>query len=53
MADRICDSCGKKKGIKGGKICQGNHFICKDCVYSGIVFVNEKTACPICNKPLR
>jgi hypothetical protein len=30
MAERECAVNGKKKSISGGKICEKNHFICKD-----------------------
>lgn len=54
MSKRICSQCGKEKEIKGGKVCEKGHFICKDCVYegSGIIFTYEKSKCPICNKNL-
>ena len=53
MAERICDACGKKRDVSGGKTCEKGHFICKDCVYSGVVIIDEKKYCPICKKPLR
>jgi hypothetical protein len=53
MSERICDSCGKKKDVGGGKSCEKGHFICKACVYSGVIFISEKASCPICKKPLR
>jgi len=46
MPNRICDSCGKKKDVYGGKICEKGHFICKSCGYT-------RSTCPICGKPLR
>jgi rubrerythrin len=53
MAQRICSVCGKKKEISGGKICEKDHFVCMDDVYSGVIFIDEKKSCPICGKPLR
>jgi lipopolysaccharide biosynthesis regulator YciM len=53
MATRTCDSCGKMKDIAGGKTCEKGHFICKGCIYSGVVIISEKAHCPICKKPLR
>jgi len=53
MAQRTCDACGKMKDIGGGRTCVNSHFICKDCVYSGVIFVSDKKSCPICKKPLR
>lgn len=53
MAERVCDACGKKRDVSGGKTCEQGHFICKECVYSGIVFISERSYCPICKKPLR
>jgi len=53
MAERLCDVCGKKKNMEGGKTCQKSHFICKDCVYSGVILISEKKYCPIDKTPLR
>lgn len=53
MPERICDSCGKKRSVQGGKTCERGHFICKSCVYSGVILISEKKACPVCRKPLR
>ncbi|MDD3427852.1 MAG: hypothetical protein PHR42_02795 [Caldisericia bacterium] len=56
MAERICDCCGKKKDVEGGKTCENGHFICKSCVYELIGFLGigpVRTTCPICHKPLR
>ena len=53
MARRICSACGEEHNVSGGKICEKDHFICKDCVYSGVIFISEKAHCPICKKPLR
>jgi hypothetical protein len=52
MSERICDACGKKKNVAGGKTCEKGHFICQSCV-SGGVFGSPKTQCPVCKKPLR
>jgi hypothetical protein len=53
MARRGCDVCGKDKEVSGGKICEKGHFICKECVYSGVIFISERATCPICKKPLK
>lgn len=53
MPRRTCDSCGKDKDVSGGKTCKNGHFICRGCVYSGVVFISEKQSCPICDKRLR
>jgi hypothetical protein len=54
MPERICDSCGKKKkDLAGGKTCELGHFICKECVYSGVILISEKKSCPLCKNPLR
>jgi len=53
MAKRICDVCGLNKDVEGGKTCEKGHFICKGCVYSGVIFISEKAHCPIDRKPLR
>jgi len=53
MARRICDTCGKEQDVSGGKVCEKGHFICKHCVYGGVIFISEKEQCPICKKPLR
>jgi len=52
MSDRICDCCGKKKEVSGGKTCENGHFICSSCV-SGGFFDSPKKQCPICKKPIR
>lgn len=52
MTERICDSCGKKKSISGGKTCEKNHFICSYCV-SGGLFSSSKKICPLCGTSLR
>ena len=31
MPERVCDSCGKKKDVGGGKTCENGHFLCKAC----------------------
>jgi hypothetical protein len=53
MSQRTCDACGKAKDVSGGRTCEKGHFICKDCVYSGVIFISERQACPLCKKPLR
>lgn len=52
MATRICDVCGKKKDLSGGKTCEKGHFTCSGCQYMG-PFSGRRTQCPICKKPLR
>lgn len=52
MATRICDACGLKKEVRGGKTCEKGHFVCANCLYMG-VFSASRTQCPICKKPLR
>jgi hypothetical protein len=53
MAERICSACGHEKNISGGKTCEKGHFICKSCVYSGVIIIDERKVCPVCEKPLR
>lgn len=53
MAERVCDVCGKKKDMDGDKTCQKSHFICKSCVYSGVILISEKKHCPLDKTPLR
>jgi hypothetical protein len=53
MSQRTCDACGKERDVSGGKTCAKAHFICRDCVYSGIVIISEKAYCPLCKKPLK
>jgi hypothetical protein len=53
MAERICDACGKKRDTHGGKTCEKGHFVCKECVYSGVILIDEKKSCPVCRRPLR
>jgi hypothetical protein len=53
---RICDACGKKKNVRGGKTCASAHFICKDCAWKsrGLFFAPvERRSCPLCEKPLK
>jgi len=35
MSSRKCDAFGKKKDVRGGKVCPNGHFIFADCVYGG------------------
>jgi len=51
MATRICDTCGKKKDLSGGKTCEKGHFVCSSCKRLGSF--SHRTQCPICKKPLR
>ena len=53
MSERVCDVDGKKKPLSGGRTCESGHFICKDHIYSGVIFIDEKKVCPLCKKPLR
>lgn len=46
MADRVCDKCGKKKDLQGGKSCSDGHFICKSCAQPHV-------HCPLCKHTLR
>ncbi len=46
MATRVCDVCGKKKEVSGGKTCENGHFLCSSCA-------SKRNQCPICKKPLR
>lgn len=52
MAERICDVCGKKKKLEGGKTCEKGHFVCYSCRDVG-VFSSGRTTCPICKKKLK
>jgi hypothetical protein len=53
MAERVCCKCNKKKDMKGGKICEKDHFVCKGCLYSGTIFVSEMKYCPLDETKLR
>ena len=53
MAKRLCDVCGKDKDVEGGKTCQKGHFICKGCVYSGVIIISEKRYCPFDKSALK
>ena len=52
MAERICDSCGKKKQLEGGKTCEKGHFVCYSCRNVG-VFSSGRATCPICKTKLK
>ena len=52
MSTRRCDACGKEKDLRGGKTYSNEHFICKDCVWSGGWFSPRK-ACPFMWKTLK
>lgn len=53
MAERVCDKCGKKKPLNGGKTCESGHFICSTCVDRTVFSTSGMTTCPICKKKLR
>ncbi len=55
MAERTCDVCGKQKDVSGGRTCETDHFLCKDCVWSapGLIGRTDRKSCPLCGKPLR
>jgi hypothetical protein len=53
MSKRTCVVDGKEKDVSGGKVCDKGHFVCKDHVYSGVIFISEKAHCPLCKRPLR
>ena len=54
MGERICDVCGRKKTVEGGKVCERSHFICRDCIYSGrFLFVSARKQCPLDQTRLR
>lgn len=46
MSERVCDSCGKKRSLSGGKTCSKGHFTCKDCAYG-------HEHCKLCGHTLR
>jgi hypothetical protein len=52
MATRVCDACGKKKELSGGKTCENGHFICSSCKSLG-GWGGTRTQCPLCKKPLK
>jgi rubrerythrin len=43
----------RDKEVGGGKTCEKAYFICKECVYNGVIFISGRTTCPICKNPLR
>jgi hypothetical protein len=51
--ERICDVCGVKKKLEGGKTCENGHFICYTDRNTGFFGGGGKTVCPICKAPLR
>jgi hypothetical protein len=56
MRQRICDSCGQEKDVKGGRTCENGHFICYDCVNKDVGFLTpfrDLKYFPLCDKPLR
>ncbi len=53
MPKRACAVDGKEKDIKGGMICENDHFICKEHLYSGVILISKREYCPLCKKPLR
>jgi hypothetical protein len=46
MAERNCDSCGKRRNVSGATTCEKGHFICSVC-HSG------RSTCPLCGKRLK
>ncbi|MCF8070689.1 MAG: hypothetical protein K9L30_19070 [Desulfobacterales bacterium] len=52
MADRICDACGKRKKLEGGKTCDKGHFICYSCRDGGSLF-GARTKCLLCKTKLK
>ncbi len=51
MAERICDHCGNKRSVSGGKTCDSGHFVCSSCIYKSIgVFSSGMKECPLCKK---
>lgn len=50
MPKRICSTCGNLKDVRGGKICETGHFICRDCIW---VRFFELKICPLCKKPMK
>jgi len=54
-SERVCDKCGKKKPLAGGRTCSTGHFICKSCVWetAGIIFGGPRRSCPLCDRTLR
>jgi len=57
MAKRKCASCGESKEVRGGKVCENDHFVCSECVHgSGVVQVllgPSRSSCPLCSTKLR
>lgn len=49
MGKRVCSECGEDKDIKGGKICEKGHFLCKACASKGW---SPRKNCPVCNTKL-
>lgn len=49
MAKRVCAECGEDKDIKGGKICEKGHFLCKACASKGW---SPRKNCPVCDTKL-
>jgi len=52
MPKRKCAVCGKEKSVEWGKICQNDHFICRECVWISPGLLGVKR-CPLCNKPMK
>jgi hypothetical protein len=46
MSERVCDACGKRKEVSGGKSCSSGHFICHNCNFG-------HAHCPLCHHTLR
>ena len=53
MPKRSCAKCGKEQDLKGGRVCEKGHFICRPCVWetSGLLS-SERKVCPLDNTRL-
>lgn len=57
MSKRTCDSCGKTRELRGGKVCEKrSHFLCSSCAnptgHLGL-FTFPKSKCLVCGSRLR
>lgn len=54
MAERVCDCCGRKRQVSGGRVCEKGHFVCVCCVSETIgILSGARTQCPLCKRRLR